>query len=296
VTFKLGPALSKHALCVWRTTRDAYFVRQADISPGNDGTFTVTFDPDAIYSLSTTTGQQKGSFANVPEDKPFPFPYSENFNHYANPKAFGYLPHYTADVCGVFEIADRPDGRGQCLRQVVARKAQSWAPEWMPYTILGDPQWTDYEVSANIFFDDGGWAGVMGRISNTGNGWEDNPNGYYVRLYPDGGCALYVASSRIAGSHDRELAIGRKQRWRFNRWHNLKLRFEKQTITVLVDNVGVITAQDNEFDHGVAGLITCGESDARNSALFDNLLINRVNGGAVPPTVFVQDGSPMYRP
>jgi hypothetical protein len=39
-----------------------------------------------------------------------------------------------------------------------------------------------------------------------------------------------------------------------------------------------------------------GEGDARNTALFDNLLVNRVNGGAVPPTVFVQDGSPIYRP
>ena len=295
VTFKVGVGLSSHSLCVWRTTRDAYFVRQPDVMPGQDGTFTVTFDADAIYSLSTTTGQQKGTFADVPDEKPFPFPYFENFDHYADPKSFGYLPHYTADICGVFEIADRPDGRGQCLRQVVTRKAQSWAPEWMPYTIIGDPQWTDYEISADLLPDFGGWAGVMGRVTNTGNGWDGNPDGYYARLYPDGGCALYVASSRYKGSRDKQLAIGEARRWRFNRWHNLKLRFEKQTITVLVDNVPVITTENDEFSHGLAGLITGGEGNGRDSASFDNLLINRVNGGAVKPAVFVQDGSAMYR-
>jgi galactosylceramidase len=297
VTFKIAGGLSApRPLCVWRTTREAQFVRQADVAPRPDGSFTVTLDPDAIYSISTTTGQQKGTLADVPEDRPFPFPYLETFDHYANAKQFGYLPCYTADICGVFEIADRPDHEGKCLRQVVSRKAQSWAPEWMPYTILGDANWTDYEVSADVFLDNGGWAGVMGRVSNTGNGWDNNPNGYYARLYPDGGCALYVADARYKGSRDRQLAVGEAQHWQWNKWHNLKLRFEKQTITLLVDEVPLITTQDKQLDHGMAGLLTGGEGSARNTALFDNLLINRVNGGAVQPTVFAQDRSPIYRP
>jgi hypothetical protein len=39
--------------------------------------------------------------------------------------ATGYLPHYSADIDGVFEIADRPAAPGKCLRQVVDHKAQS---------------------------------------------------------------------------------------------------------------------------------------------------------------------------
>jgi len=296
VTFKIGAGLSSHALCVWRTTRDAYFARQGDVMPTQDGTFTVTFEPDAIYSVSTTTGQQKGTFPDVPEEKPFPFPYFDNFEHYGEAKIWGYLPHYTADICGVFELADRPDGRGKCLQQVVSRKSQSWAPEWMPYTVIGDPQWTDFEISADIYFNNGGWAGVMGRVNRTGNGWDGNPDGYYARLYSDGGCALYVASDRIKGSRDRELAIGDAKRWRWNRWHTLKLRFEKQAITVLVDNLPVITAQDNTFDRGMAGLISGGEGNGRDTPFFDNLLINRVNASTVPPTVFVQDSYPIYQP
>ncbi len=295
LSFKLA-GLSAKSLCLWRTTRAEQFIRQPDITPAADGTFTFTADPDSIYSLSTTTGQQKGTFADVPAEKPFPFPYLENFDHYPSPKSWGYLPHYTADICGVFEIADRPDHKGQCLRQVVGRKAESWAPEWMPYTTIGDDRWTDYEVSADLFFDNGGWAGVMGRITNTGNGWDGNPSGYYARLYPDGGVALYVAGNKYRGPREKQLAVGEVKNWKWNQWHNLKLRFEKQTLTVLVDGTPILTTQDTEYDHGQAGLITGGEGTARNTALFDNLLINRPGGGEVPPTPFPQDSSPIYKP
>jgi galactosylceramidase len=294
VTFRAVSGLSSHPLCVWRTTRDAQFVRLTDITPSADGAFTVTFEPNAIYSLSTTTGQQKGTFADVPSEKPFPFPYFDNFDHYGDARRWGYLPHFTADVAGVFEIADRPDHAGKCLRQVVTDKAQSWAPEWMPYTILGDPQWTDYQVSADIFLDDGGWAGVMGRITSTGNGWDCDPNGYYARLYPDGGCALYLASDRFKGSRERQLALGAAENWKWNTWHNLKLRFANQSITVLVDDSPVIQAHDAQFSHGLAGLITAGEGNARHSALFANLLINDPNAAPVPPTIFPQDSAPLY--
>jgi galactosylceramidase len=295
-TFRVGGGLSLHALCVWRTTRDEPFVRQADIVPAKDGTFTCTFEPDAIYSLSTTRGQQKGVFADVPDDKPFPFPYFENFDHYSHPKQFGYLPHYTADICGMFEIVERPDQTGKCLRQVVDHKVQSWAPEWKPYTILGDAQWTDYEISADIFFDDGGWAGVMGRLNATGNGWDGDPNGYYARLNADGHCALYIANQRLQGTRDQQLASGEVKAWSTNGWHNVKLRFEGSKITMLVDDAAVVSAEDGTFPQGMAGLITGGDGDARNTALFDNLLICRVNGGPVKPTVFAQDSQPIYGP
>lgn len=293
VAFKITGGLANHSLCVWRTNRREQFVRRPDIAP-IDGAFTLTLDPQSIYSISTTTGQQKGAFAMIPRNKPFPFPYHENFDHYGEVKSWGYLPHYTADICGVFELADNPRAPGKCLRQVLTTKAQSWAPEWMPYTILGDTNWTDYEVSADVFLDDGGWAGVMGRINSTGNGWDGDPDGYYVRLYADGGCALYVADQRIKGSRDRQLVIANISHWRWNRRHNVKLRFQGSRISCLIDSAVVLAIDDKTFSKGMVGLISGGEGNGRNSAVFDDLVINEPGGQLPAPTLFPQDNQPIY--
>ncbi len=280
-------------LCVWRSNRQKQFVRQADITPDGGGC-TITLDPNSIYSISTTTGQQKAE-VSIPAERPFPMPYLETFDHYARPNEFGYEPHYTADICGVFEIADRPDGAGKCLRQVLSSKAQSWAPEWKPYTVLGDRNWRDYEVSADIFLDNGGWAGVMGRVNNTGNGWDGDPDGYYFRVYADGGCALYLANQRIKGSRDRELAWGEARDWRFNRWHNVKLRFEGKHISAWVDGMQTCSADDDTEPRGMAGLITSGEGNDRTTADFDNVMINTPGAARPEPTVFKQDAEGIYR-
>ena len=77
ITFKVSD-LSTGKLCVWRSNAQEQFVKLNNIIPVN-GTFDIMLDPQSIYSISTTTGQQKGSFANIPASKPFPFPYYEIF-------------------------------------------------------------------------------------------------------------------------------------------------------------------------------------------------------------------------
>jgi galactosylceramidase len=301
VCFHISGGLSSGKLCVWRSNASEQFVKLDDIAP-TDGTFALTLEPKSIYSISTTTGQQKGSFADIPASKPFPFPYYETFEGYKSAKACGYLPHYMADITGVFEIADRPDHTGKCLRQVISEKAQSWAPEWMPYTILGDRNWKDYEVSVDVYLDNGGWAGVMGRVSNTGSGYGCNPKGYYLRLAADGTCSLYVATqARARGDGAQsaagiQLATGMAANIAGNQWHNVKLQFSGSTLTGFVDRTQVLTATDTSLASGMAGLVTGGENDSRNTAMFDNLIINTVNGPVPKPTEFAQDANPIYKP
>jgi len=152
-------------------------------------------------------------------------------------------------------------------------------------------------VSADISFDNGGWAGVMGRINATGNGWDGDPNGYYARLDADGTGAIYIANQQFSsrGSRDKALATNSITGWKAAGWHNVKLRFQSSKLTLLVDGQVVVTAEDATFGRGMAGLITGGQGNARNSALFDNVLINTVNGGAVKPTVFAQDRQSLYK-
>ncbi len=314
VTFNVSGGLSTGKLCVWRSDAKEQFVRLDDIKPKNHS-FTIALDPDAVYSISTTTGQQKGSFADIPAEQKFPFPYYETFDEYSSPKQFGYLPHYTADIASVFEIAERPDKTGKCLRQVVSRKPQSWAPEWMPYTIIGDEHWQDYEVSADIYLDDGGWAGVMGRVNNVGDGYGCAPKGYYLRLAADGTCSLVAINGkagpvdlgdkehqealRLAGDTgekgEKQMVAGIVKDFSTNQWHNVKLQFSGETITGFVDGAQVFTTTNNLSSHGMAGLVT-GDNKTRNTACFDNLLINAVGAATPQPTLFTKNQSPIYKP
>ncbi len=304
VRFRVGGGLSTSELCVWFSDAKEQFVRQAGIKPV-DGAFTITLQPDAIYSLSTTRGQRKGSFAGIPAAKPFPFPYYETFDEYSSPRDWGYLPRYTADIAGIFEIAERPDRRGRCLRQTVPAPPLSWAPEWQPYTILGDEQWRDYEVSADVWLNPGDSAGVMGRVNNVGTGYGCAPKGYLLQLGDDGRCRLVVVrgekDNSKAASDDHsggEKLLGEVQLPNVGpgQWHNLKLRFAGSGIAGLVDGQAVLEVSDTLYPSGMAGLMAGGQGKKLSTPYFDNLLIKRVGAPVPPPASAAPGQTPIYAP
>ena len=208
----LPKSLSRKPLCVWRSNAQEQFVRQQDISQ-KGGRIQFTLEPNTVYSLSTTTGQQKGSFANIPASAPFPLPYYDDFEQYAQPAQWGYLPHYLADIIGAFEISPLPNrggvggGASLCLRQVVAEHTLSWAPEWHHYTILGDSAWRDYEVSADVYLNPGDEAGVMGRLCDVGSGYGIWAKGYYLKINDQGKVTLILTRGEL----DQKELIGDKE-------------------------------------------------------------------------------------
>jgi galactosylceramidase len=278
-------------LCVWMSNATNQFVQQANITPTN-GSFSITVAGNSIYSLSTTTGQQKGTFSTaIPASASFPVPYYENYDHYTGDgKLWGYLPYYHADICGVFEIANSPTGTGKSLHQVLNTKANSWAPEWSPFTLIGNTIGTNYEVSADVYFDNGGYAGVMGRVNQTGT-YGCYPRGYYFRLSSTGAWGLYYANG--AAGDGTSLATGTATLTGTG-WHNVKLQMSGSTLTGLIENKQVCSVTNSSSSNGVAGLCTGNTSGGRNTAYFDNLIINTVNGAAPTPTVFPQDANPPY--
>ena len=72
VEFQVSGGLSAGAIHVWETNAVKSFEKAADIHSQN-GSFRITLEPDAIYSLTTTVGQGKGS-ALPPGAAAFPFP------------------------------------------------------------------------------------------------------------------------------------------------------------------------------------------------------------------------------
>ena len=201
-------------------------------------------------------------------------------------------------IADVFEIAERPDVKGKCLRQVVPVPPISWAPEWQPYTIIGDNEWTNYEVSADVYLNPGDSAGVMGRVNDAGPGYGCIPKGYFLQLGDDGQCRLVVVrgkkdKKKLVGDAEQqalikaandlseggEKVIGTNQLSNIssNQWHKLKLRFEGSTITGLVDEKPVITATDPLYSHGMAGLMAGGDSKKLSMPYFDNILIKPIH-------------------
>ena len=317
LTFKVGKGLAAGRLCQWYSDAQQQFVRLSDITPKRSG-FSITLKPDAVYSFSTTSGQQKGSFADIPASKPFPIPYEDNFDQYANPSEWGYLPHYLADLIGCFEIRPIPNpsrqGGGLCIRQTVGSHTLSWAPEWHHYTILGDASWTDYEISADVYLNPGDEAGVMGRLCDVGSGYGVWAKGYYLKMDEQGRVELILTRGKrdqkelIGDKEQQALILARKDveiggEYTLDeavvngtaacQWHNLKLRFDGDRITGYVDGNQVVQATSDHYKRGMAGLIAPLHERTVSTPYFDNLSITPL-GRTQPNATAIPVIQPLY--
>ncbi|NIA56107.1 galactosylceramidase [Massilia sp. TW-1] len=309
----VGAGLAKGDVAVWRSDAHAQFVHVADLHP-KGGAVALTVDPDAIYSLTTTRGQQKGSFANVPAPRAFPFPFRETFERYGDGRAWGYLPRYFADIEGAFELAPCPDAGRTCLRQTVPVRPHSWAPDWKPYTILGDDGWTDYEVSADVRMGAGESAAVMGRINDVGSGYGAIPKGYYLELDGKGEVRLVVVRGKVdkkalVGDAEQQALIkaandaaegGEKVLARAalgstaDGWHTLKLRFSGANIRGYVDGKPVVEATDALYGKGMAGLLAGPAQSGLSMPYYRDVVVNRVDGALPAPTAPLPGQAPLY--
>lgn len=311
--FTLAGGLIDKNLCVWHSDASEQFARLNDIKV-KDRQFTVTLEPNTVYSLSTTTGQRKGSY-DSPDSKPFPFPYYETFEGYENPAQYGYLPRYTADIIGSFELSDRPDCNGKCMRQVVAEPAISWAPDWHYYSIIGDSIWNDYDVSADLYLNSGDAAGIMGRVNHVGTGYGIIPKGYYMQLGDDGQCKLVVVrgkvdKNKLVGDAEQQALIKKNRDdseggekvlasvklsgISSGKWYNLKLRFKGNEIIGFIDGRQVLKAKDALYGHGMAGIIVEKFQDRVSTPYFDNLSITAVGEEVSQPTAPSETQTPIY--
>ena len=313
IKIEITDGLAAGNLCVWYSDSLQQFVRLKDIAP-RGRSFSITLKPNAVYSLSTMAGQQKGTFADVPASQPFPIPYEDDFEQYKNPSEWGYLPHYLADLIGCYCLTPSPEGEGSCIRQVVGSHTLSWAPEWHHYTILGDAGWQDYEVSADVYLNPGDEAGVMGRICDVGSGYGIWAKGYYLKTDDRGKVTLILTR----GKRDQKELIGDKEQQAIIlarkdveiggeytlaeavvagisalEWHNLKLRFQGDQITGYVDGIEVVQATSDHYGKGMAGLIAPLKEHSVSTPYFDNLRITPIGRTQATPTV-VPAIQPLY--
>ncbi|MBA4493321.1 hypothetical protein ACFO25_06370 [Paenactinomyces guangxiensis] len=265
-TFNLSGGLSTDTVHVWRTNEQEDFTRQKDIKPV-DSSFSITIEPYALYSLTTTTGQQKGRPKyGIPKNTNLQLPYEDNFDSYKT----GKQPKYAMDQGGAFEIADR-GLKGKALRQVITSdiKPVDWvyreSPD--PYTILGDSEWTNYSVSSDISLEGNknGYAFVAGRVVDNPSG-NLPPLGYNLKLSGTGSWVLRKGNT--------VLTSGTLDSFDPSQWHNVKLTFLNGNIKASVDGKQVTSYSEETGGIG-SGMIALGSG--YHYASFDNLRVEAIN-------------------
>jgi galactosylceramidase len=263
IAFHPTNGLSTGTLNIWQSTQTNQFILIGQVVPAN-GTFTETFQPECVYTITTTSGQTKGG-AVPPPAAAFPLPFKDNFESYG----VGQTPKYFSDQAGTFEIFTRTDGQGQDLRQVLPQIGIPWAAQWYPYTLIGDASWHDYDVASDILIEtNNGFDFVMGRVGSVPGFSNPVPLGYWLALNNSSNdWELHSASNLLASG---------PATFPSNSWHNLRLSMRGSSISCFVDGSLVTNVTDYSFSSGLAG-IGCGWHGAQ----FDNFIIRSLHLGAL---------------
>jgi len=242
VSFQLTGIYSNKPLHIWKSTRGkCEFEKQSDLKIRNNQ-FTIKLDGKSAYSITTTTGQTKGNYL-VPEDKSFPFPYYADFED----EIIGQLPKYFMDQAGVFEVHQRQDGKGNCLKQVITQQGTEWEIGQNPFvgTILGDTLWTDYEVQADVnILEDTGCAKLLGRVMEVRRGG-DYPDGYWFKINTSGNWVLYAG--------DQKIGSGRTSFEPFTQ-NRISMKFNGNRVSASVNSIQVVSINNSKYTHGLAGI------------------------------------------
>ncbi|MGC0397904.1 O-glycosyl hydrolase [Streptomyces sp. SAI-126] len=264
--------LSNGPVHVWSTDlRSAnpadHFVHATDITPSG-GTFSLTVQPGHLYTLTTTTGQGKGT-ATGPAKAALKLPYSDSFDGYRT----GAEAKYLMDWQGAFEVVGCGGGRGgTCVRQMSPQRPITWDALTDPHALLGDVGWGNYTVSSDALLEQPGYVELIGRAGGHDYDRTGGQNAYRLRVSDTG--AWSVLNSNTAGNVST-LARGTTAALGTNRWHTLALTFSGTTITAAVDGTTVGSVSDRTW---AAGQIGYGTSQGE-TAQFDNLSVTPGNGG-----------------
>jgi len=186
VTFTLeGGLATTKVLYVWYThlnqnQSNIYFENIMQITPEN-GQFTLNLDVDSVFTISTLTGQQKGSYAQPPPSTAFPSLYTDNFDSYP----ISSEANYFQDQTGVWEIYPG-DFTNKIMRQQVVTPPLLWCSESnRPISLIGDSSATDAQLSVDVLIEDQGSVNVGVRVQSGGCS-DSYASGYFFSIDQNG--------------------------------------------------------------------------------------------------------------
>ncbi|MDR3627100.1 MAG: T9SS type A sorting domain-containing protein [Ignavibacteriaceae bacterium] len=265
--FKIAGGLSANSVHVWATNIQSlnssdYFIHLEDITPLN-GIFSVTLLPGYIYTLTTTTGQNKGNTAS-PLSTTQSLPFSDDFESYNT----GSLAKFFAAVQGAFEIDSCKGGRsGLCLRQEINTAPIPWGigSKTAPLVVVGDPKWTNYKVSVDVLLEQVGYAELIGHLNGQSQWNSGASQGYHLQISSSGSYAFFKAD---INGNETIFARGQKSIG-LNKWHNLSIIFKDDSVKAFIDSSLVASISDASYGYGHIGLLVSKWQNAE----FDNFKV-----------------------
>jgi len=267
--FTVSGGLSTGVVHVWASnfssgSASAYFVHQQDITP-NGGKFSLTIQPGYVYSITTTTGQGKGT-VTPPASSGLALPYRETFDGYAT----GVLARYYSDLAGAFETAPAGGGRsGNSYRQVITTPPIAWhsASPTPPITVVGDPNWTNYKVSVDVLLEKAGYVELIGNLTaqvRLGGA----AVGYHLRITNTGAWTLFKEANNNNTIVDTRMASGTAT-FSLNTWHTLSLTIARGNVQAFINGVRVANINDATYTKGQFALLVSKWVNAQ----FDNVSV-----------------------
>jgi hypothetical protein len=271
VNVNVTGGLNTGTVHVWSTDLGSsssanWFVKQSDVTPSG-GSYSLTLQPNHIYSVTTTTGQGKGTAAG-PAAAPLALPYVDTYEANASRTEAKYF----SDMQGSFEVRPCAGGRtGQCLQQVTPSRPIEWQDDSDAFGLLGDPSWSNYTVSTDVNFQQSGTVTLLGR-ANTQQRPQSHQAAYQLRLSNTG--AWSIAKDSTSGTLTT-LASGTRASLGLNTWHTAALSFTGSQISATLDGTALGSVTDGSYATGQVGLGVVGYQ----SDMFDNLSVTATSGG-----------------
>ncbi|MEV6846127.1 ricin-type beta-trefoil lectin domain protein [Actinoplanes sp. NPDC051411] len=271
VNVTVSGGLNTGTVHVWSTDMGSsnpadWFVKQADVTPSGGG-YTLTLQPNRIYSVTTTTGQGKGTAAS-PARGSLALPYTDDYESYP----VRGMAKYVETMQGAYEVRACAAGHtGNCLQQVAPVQPIEWQDDSDAYALVGDPAWSNYTVSTDVDMQQAGTVTLLGR-ANTQNRPQSHQAAYQLRI---GNTGAWSIARNSSGGALTTLTSGSHAALGLNTWHTIALGFSGNQITASLDGTVLGQVTDIAFTSGQAGFGVVGYQTDQ----FDNLRVTANTGG-----------------
>ncbi|XP_061192943.1 galactocerebrosidase-like isoform X2 [Saccostrea echinata] len=251
------------------------------------GILSISLNVDEVITITTVSTGQKGLYPNSPDDKPFPLPYSDNFNGYAE----NVEPTLFAQQVGVFETRKSDDpSHGMVLTQVVTFPPIYWCIFNLvfPLDLIGNNTWNDMAVSVETQIPkDNGSSGsfVAVRVDQGGcNAWE--AKGIFFFILPSE--QKYVLANDVSRTSVIHEGIAN---FSVNGWNTISLIVKNTTAVGSLNGVSLF--KTNVPPKPANGFVAMG-TDSYGLANFDNFKMMSskdidLSGIKLPEKVYSKD-------